>query len=146
MKGQRGKGVLNKRKSSTHHQGLYHLGTTITGQNRNIMAPSHHQGKGLHHQSKRLHLHHHQELIQAVTITEHHGSKAMIKQSSSCASTRPISNKGSTTSSRATSSHHHHSYCQYIIIVISARDHQVCGPSPYAISIRGPSSGSPTCP
>ena len=48
------------------------------------MAPRHYQAKGLHHQSKRLHLHHHHQ----PSLSKHHGSKAMIKQSS-CASTRP---------------------------------------------------------
>ena len=37
-----------------------------------------HQHQGLHHKA-RLYLQHHQELIQAVTITEYHGSKVMIK-------------------------------------------------------------------
>jgi hypothetical protein len=62
--------------------------------------------KGLHHQVQGLHLYHHHR----PSLSKHHGSKAMIKQSS-CASTGPITNRGSTissnTSSRSSKDHHH---------------------------------------
>ena len=82
----------------------------------------------------------------SLSKTKHHGSKAIIKQPSPCVSTRPITNMGSTIIIQGYiimgSLHHHHPrlynhglhhIIQHIIRVIK-------GPSPYAISIRGPSS------